>query len=127
MGTLITRLITTSFRYPAAVLAMTAVVVGLGFWSVTHLGVEAFPDLTPNQVQVMASAPGLSSEEIESQVSYPLETAMLGLPRTRGVRSISKAGVSVVTVTFDDDVDLYFARTQVQQRMQDATEALPQG
>jgi cobalt-zinc-cadmium resistance protein CzcA len=88
---------------------------------------EAFPDLTPNQVLVMTAAPGLSAAEIENLISYPIETAMLGLPKTEDVRSTSKPGVSVVTVTFSDDVDLYFARAQVQQRMQDAAMDLAGG
>ncbi|PYP01396.1 MAG: CusA/CzcA family heavy metal efflux RND transporter [Gemmatimonadetes bacterium] len=74
---------------------------------------------------VMIEVPGLSPAEVEQQVTYPIEVAMLGLPRTSDVRSISKVGLSVVTVTFEDAVDLYFARAQVQQRMQDALHALP--
>src|SRR5213076_2286706 len=66
----------------------------------------------------------LSANEVENLISYPMETALLGIPRTQDVRSISKPGVSVVTVTFNDDVDLYFARAQVQQRMQDAAMGL---
>ena len=98
-----------------------------GGWALSTLNVDAFPDLTPNQVQVITVAPGLSPPEVENLVSYPLETAMMGLPRTLGVRSISKAGISVVTVSYDDDVDMYFARAQVQQRMQDAVGSLPAG
>ena len=69
----------------------------------------------------------LSPAEVENLVSYPMETAMMGLPRTQGVRSISKAGISVVTVSYEDDVDMYFARAQVTQRMQDAAGSLPAG
>src|SRR5205823_6226599 len=103
------------------------VLAGAGVWALATLNTDAFPDLTPNQVLVMTEAPGLSQAEVEQEVSYPMEVAMLGLPRTQSVRSISKAGLSVVTVTFEDDVDLYFARTQVQQRMQDAMSQLPPG
>ncbi len=98
-----------------------------GVWAFATLNTDAFPDLTPNQVLVMTEMPGLSAYEVEQQVTYPIEVAMLGLPQTENVRSISKSGVSVVTVTFLDDVDLYFARAQVQQRMQDATARLPAG
>src|SRR6185295_15498824 len=76
---------------------------------------------------VMTEVPGFSPVEVEQQVTYPIEVAMLGLPRTESVRSASKVGISVVTVTFHDDVDLYFARTQVQQRIQDAMARLPTG
>ena len=73
----------------------------------------------------MTTVPGLSPVEVEQQVTYPIEVTMLGLPRTTGVRAISKAGLSVVTVGFEDDVDLFFARAQVQQRVQDARTTLP--
>src|SRR6185436_18563655 len=101
--------------------------VAAGPWAFATLNTDAFPDLTPNQVLVMTEAPGLSPVEVENQVTYPMEVAMLGLPRTTDVRSISKVALSVVTVTFEDDVDLYFARAQVQQRMQDAMMSLPDG
>ena len=115
-----------SIRYRNAVLAATLALVVAGVWAFATLNTDAFPDLTPNQVLVMTEAAGLSPVEVEQQVSYPMEVAMLGLPGTTDVRSISKAGLSVVTVTFDDDVDLYFARAQVQQRMQDAVAQLPE-
>ena len=121
------RLIALALRFRVAVIAITLLLVGVGVWALGNLNVDAFPDLTPNQVQVITVAPGLSPNEVENLVSYPMETAMMGLPRTRGVRSISKAGISVVTVSYDDDVDMYFARAQVTQRMQDATGNLPAG
>ena len=120
-------LIGLSLRYRVAVIAATLVLIAVGSWALSNLNVDAFPDLTPNQVQVISVAPGLSPNEVENLVSYPMETAMMGLPRTLGVRSISKAGISVVTVSYEDDVDLYFARAQVTQRMQDAMGSLPQG
>ena len=100
---------------------------GVGIWAFATLKTDAFPDLTPNQVQVMTTLAGLSPTEIENEVTYPVELSMLGIPRANNVRSISKVGLSVVTVTFDDDVDLYFARAQVQQRMQAAMTSLPSG
>jgi cobalt-zinc-cadmium resistance protein CzcA len=126
-STFIERVIDASIRHRAVVLGATLALTAAGVWAFVTLNTDAFPDLTPNQVLVMTEATGLSPEEVENQVTYPLEVAMLGLPRTTDVRSISKAGLSVVTVTFEDDVDLYFARTQVQQRMQDAMTALPEG
>src|SRR6266545_3246182 len=100
-------LIGLSLRYRVAVIGATLLLIGAGSWALSNLNVDAFPDLTPNQVQVITVAPGL--------------------PRTLGVRSISKAGISVVTVSYEDDVDLYFARAQVTQRMQDAAASLPDG
>src|SRR5687767_250013 len=117
---MIRHLISLSLRFRAAVIGGVLLLVAVGTWAFARINFDAFPDLTPNQVLVMTTAPGLSPVEVENLVTYPMETAMLGLPRIQGVRSLSKAGLSVVTVTFDDDVDLYFARAQVQQRMQDA-------
>ena len=127
MEKLINGLIAFSLRHRAGVVAATLALAAAGVWAFQTLNTDAFPDLTPNQVIVMTSAGSLSPVEVEQQVTYPMETAMLGLPRTIGVRSISKVGLSVVTVTFEDDVDLYFARSQVQQRMQDAATQLPAG
>jgi cobalt-zinc-cadmium resistance protein CzcA len=124
---MIERLIALSLQYRVAVIAATLVLVAAGAWSLASINVDAFPDLTPNQVQVITVASGLSPNEVENLVSFPMETSMMGLPRARGVRSISKAGISVVTVSYEDDVDLYFARAQVQQRMQDAMGSLPDG
>jgi cobalt-zinc-cadmium resistance protein CzcA len=125
--TLIDRLIAASLRHRLVVMGATLALAIAGLWAFMTLNTDAFPDLTPNQVIVMTEAEGLSPVEVEQQVSYPMELAMLGLPRTTDVRSISKAGLSVVTVTFEDNVDLYFARALVQQRMQDAMGQLPAG
>lgn len=126
-GRWIDGLITASIRHRVVVLALTLLMAATGVWAFVTLNTDAFPDLTPNQVLVMTEASGLSPVEVEQQVSYPMEVAMLGLPNTTDVRSISKVGLSVVTVTFSDDIDLYFARAQVQQRMQDAMTQLPPG
>jgi cobalt-zinc-cadmium resistance protein CzcA len=124
---LIDGIIAAAIKYRLAVIGATVLLAAAGLWAFATLTTDAFPDLTPNSVIVMTTASGLSPVETEQQVTYPMEVAMLGLPRTTGVRSISKVGLSVVTVTFDDDVDLYFARAQVQQRMQDAVSQLPAG
>ena len=124
---MIERVIAASLRFRVAVIAGTLILIAAGTWALININVDAFPDLTPNQVQVITVASGLSPNEVENLVSFPMETSMMGLPRTRGVRSISKAGISVVTVSYDDDVDMYFARAQVQQRMQDAVGSLPNG
>src|SRR6476659_10053126 len=127
MGYLVERLIAASIRHRVFVIAATLVAAIAGVWAFATITTDAFPDLTPNQVIVMTTVGGLSPVEVEQEVTHPIEVAMLGLPRSQGVRSISKAGLSVVTVTFDDDVDLYFARAQVQQRVQDAMGQLPAG
>lgn len=125
MGTLIDRLITAALRHRRFVLGATLLLALAGAGSFARLNTDAFPDLSPNQVLVMTTVPGLSPAEVEQQVTYPMEVAMLGIPRTTNVRSISKAGLSVVTIDFEERADFYFARTQVQQRMQDARSSLP--
>jgi cobalt-zinc-cadmium resistance protein CzcA len=127
MNSPINGVIGAAIQHRLAVVGAALLLALAGAWAFVTMKTDAFPDLTPNQVIVMTTAPGLSPYEAEQQVSYPLEIAMLGLPRTTDVRSIAKNGLSVVTVTFEDDVDLYFARTQVQQRMQDAMSQLPPG
>jgi heavy metal efflux system protein len=120
-------LIVAALRFRVAVITGVLVLIMAGVWALANMRLDAFPDLTPNQVQVITTAPGLSPNDVENLVSFPIETVMLGLPRTEGVRSISKAGISVVTVSYDDDVDMYFARALVQQRIQDAMASLPEG
>jgi cobalt-zinc-cadmium resistance protein CzcA len=103
---MIHRLIASALRFRILVIAGVCLLVAAGAWAVANLTVDAFPDLTPNQVDVLTLAPGLSPNEVENLVTYPLETSMMGLPRTMKVQSVSKAGISVVTVSFEDDVDL---------------------
>jgi len=126
MGGLIDRLIGAALHHRAVVLGATGLLAASGVWAFATLNTDAFPDLTPNQVLVMTTVPGFSPVEVEQQVTYPMEVAMLGVPGTTEVRSISKAGLSVVTVGFEDGVDFYFARAQVQQRMQDVRGTLPE-
>ncbi|HEV8599067.1 MAG TPA: CusA/CzcA family heavy metal efflux RND transporter [Gemmatimonadales bacterium] len=126
MGHFIDQLIGAAIRHRRLVIGATAALAALGIRAFATLTTDAFPDLTPNQVLVMTTVPGLSPTEVEQQVTYPMEVAMLGLPRTTEVRSKSKSALSVVTVGFEDGVDFYFARALVQQRMQDARGTLPE-
>ena len=89
MGHLIERLIASALRHRIAVVLTTLILVAAGTRAFATLNTDAFPDLTPNQVLVMTTAPALSPEEVEQQVTYPIEIAMLGLPRTTSVRSMS--------------------------------------
>ncbi len=107
------------------VIALTLVVVGAGIFTLLRLPVDAFPDTTPVQVQVNTNAPALSPLEIEQQITVPVEQAIAGLPSLDEVRSISKFGLSQVTVTFDDGTDIYFARQLVMERLQSVE--LPEG
>jgi cobalt-zinc-cadmium resistance protein CzcA len=100
-------------------------VAGVIAWRV--LPIDAFPDVTNVQVMVLADAPGLASVDVEQRVTFPIEKALQGLPNVRQVRSMSKAGFSQVIVVFEDDVDTYFARQLVFERLQSAKEQLPAG
>jgi cobalt-zinc-cadmium resistance protein CzcA len=100
-------------------------VLGLVAW--TRLPIDAFPDVTNVQVMVLSKAPGLSTEECEQRITYPIEQQMGGLPRVRLVRSLSRAGLSQVVIVFEDSVDPYFARQVVFERLQEARDALPEG
>jgi cobalt-zinc-cadmium resistance protein CzcA len=99
----------------------------LGLWSVSRVPFDAFPDLTGTRVEVITVAPGMAPEDVERLVTYPVEQSLMGLPGAERVRSISKFGLSLVTVPFSDRTDVYFARTLVQQRLADARSALPAG
>lgn len=114
-----------SLRNRFLVLLGTFVFVAWGVHSLSQLPIDAFPDTTPVQVQVNTVAPALSPEEIERQITQPVEVAISGLPRLSGVRSVSKFGLSQVTVTFEDGTDIYFARQLINERL--GTVELPEG
>src|SRR5215211_7924693 len=99
----------------------------VGVFSLRRLPIDAVPDITNNQVQINTVAPALSTEEIEKQVVFPIETALAGIPGLQSTRSLSRNGFSQVTAVFDDDVDIYFARQQVTERLNEARENLPPG
>ncbi|MGH7458095.1 MAG: efflux RND transporter permease subunit [Longimicrobiaceae bacterium] len=108
------------------VLALTALLIGVGVWSMIRLPIDAIPDITNVQVQINTNAPALSPLQVEQQITLPVERAMFGLPELEGLRSISKFGLSQVTVIFEEGTDIYFARQQVQERLQVATEEIPE-
>ena len=125
--TLVERLVAVSLRQRLFVLLCLAAIVATGLVAYRDLPVEAFPDLTNNQVVVVAEAPGLAAIEVEQRVTYPVETALMGAPGAEQVRSISKAGLSIVTIVFEDRVPIYFARQLVSERLGDARHRLPPG
>jgi cobalt-zinc-cadmium resistance protein CzcA len=122
---MINRIIEFALNQRLLIIAMTILVAALGFYSLNNIPIDAFPDVTNVQVQVIAEAPGLSPVESEKLVTAPIEIAMNGLSKLTEVRSISKYGLSVVTVVFEDEVDIYFARQLVLERLQQAKESLP--
>jgi heavy metal efflux system protein len=121
------RIIDSTLAYRWLVLLGILALLAAGGYALYTIPVEAFPDLTPNQVIVVTDAPSLPPTEVEQLVTYPIERAMLGLPNKEEVRSLSKLGLSMVTIVFDDSVGMYFARQQVSERLQQISSTLPRG
>jgi cobalt-zinc-cadmium resistance protein CzcA len=121
------RLMALSLRNRLVVGLGVLVIVGLGAYAVRSIPIDAFPDVTNIQVEVVSTATGMSPLEIEQFVTYPLENAMRGLPGLVMMRSVTKYGLSVVTLVFRDDVDVYFARQQVHERVSETERSLPEG
>ncbi|HEX8028555.1 MAG TPA: efflux RND transporter permease subunit, partial [Vicinamibacterales bacterium] len=124
---LIERIVAASLRQRLFVLLCLAALIVTGVVAYRDLPVEAFPDLTNNQVTVVTEAAGLAASEVEQRVSYPIETALMGVAGAQQVRSVSKAGLSLVTVVFDDAVPVYLARQLVNERVSEARGRLPGG
>jgi len=106
-------------------LALTGALIALGVWSFQRLPIDATPDITNVQVQINTEAPGYSPLEAEQRVTFPIESALSGLPKLDYTRSLSRYGLSQVTVVFEDGTDLYFARQQVAERLQQVKSQLP--
>src|SRR5881397_1172841 len=119
---MINRLIQFALNQRALVLLLTALIVGVGAWSFRRLPIDAVPDITPVQVQVNTPVKALAPAEVEKLVTFPIETAMSGIPDVEEVRSLTKYGLSQVTVTFKDGTDIYWARQRVLERLQEARE-----
>lgn len=118
---MIEKLVTFALQQRVFVIAATLALVVSGWYAVTEVPIEAFPDVQDVQVQVITQAPGLAPEEVERAISLPIERAMSGVPRMTQLRSVSITGLSVVTLTFSDNTDDYFARQQTTEHLQDAT------
>ena len=121
------RLIRFAIAHRWLVMLAIAAVAAVGVYSYQKLPIDAVPDITNVQVQINTSAPGYSPLEAEQRITYPVETAMAGLPNLAQTRSISRYGLSQVTVIFEDGTDIYFARQLVNERIQEAKDKLPPG
>ncbi len=106
-------------------LTLTVLLVIAGLIGLAKIPVDAVPDVSNNQVQVVTSAPALAASEVEKAVTLPVERSMAGIPGLKEIRSVSKLGISLVTLIFHDDVDIYFARQQVNERLIEVREAIP--
>ena len=124
---MLARTIGFSIRQRWFVLAVVTLLCALGVWSATQLPIDAVPDITNVQVQINTEAEGFSPLESEQRITFPLETAIAGLPKLSYTRSVSRYGLSQVTVVFEDGTDIYFARQLVNERIQSARSQLPPG
>ena len=123
---MINALIRFSVSQRLLVLLMVAMLIGAGIYSLRSLPIDAVPDVTNVQVQVLTAAPSLAPLEVERQITFPVEVAMSGLPRIDEIRSVSKFGLSAVTVVFEEGVDIYFARQLVLERLSEARDQIPE-
>ncbi|MDP4174492.1 MAG: CusA/CzcA family heavy metal efflux RND transporter [Bacteroidota bacterium] len=121
------KIISRTLNQKGMIVFLVLVIVACGIYCFTNLPIDAFPDVTNIQVDVVSYANGLSAVEIERAVTYPIEMSMRGLPKVKQMRSVTKFGLSIVTVIFDDDVDIYFARQLVFERLAEAKEVVPKG
>src|SRR5215218_2610773 len=124
---MIERIIEFSIRHRGLVVIATLAAAAFGLFNYTRLLIDAVPDITNVQVQINTEAPGYSPFEAEQRVTYLVETAMAGLPRLEETRSISRYGLSQVTVIFEDGTDIYFARQLIAERIQEVKSRLPPG
>ncbi|MEI9961615.1 MAG: efflux RND transporter permease subunit [Limisphaerales bacterium] len=124
---MLNRLLEFSIRQRMFVLLATFALIGIGVWSALRLPIDAVPDITNVQVQVNTSVPALAPEEIEKLVTFPIENEMAGIPGITELRSLSKFGLSQVTLVFEEGTDIYRSRQLVSERLQTVVEDLPSG
>lgn len=119
------KLITYSIRHKLVIGVLSIALAIWGVWSLIHLPFDSTPDITDNQVQVITQAPSLGAQEVEQYVTTPVEMALANIPRIQERRSISRSGLSVITLVFDDAADIYWARSQVSQVVEQLEKELP--
>ncbi|MBW1852252.1 MAG: efflux RND transporter permease subunit [Deltaproteobacteria bacterium] len=124
---MITKLIQFLIKHKLLIVLGFVGVCVAGVFSLTRLPIDAFPDISPNLVQVFAELEGMAAEEVEQFVTRPVEVAMRGIPGVKKIRSISSLGLSTVNIYFEDDVDIYLARQLVAERLKEAEEGIPEG
>jgi len=124
---MIGRLVDIALHNRLLVVILAVLLMVLGYYSYERLPVDAFPDVSPNLVQIFTVTEGLAPEEVEKYVTFPVEVSMNGLPGLKKIRSISNFGLSVVNLYFEDGMDIYFCRQVVNERLQEAREQIPEG
>ena len=124
---MITQIITYSVKNKLVIGLFTLAIIFAGFWSITKVPIDAVPDITNNQVQIITQAPNLGTEDIEQFVTYPVEIGMANLPGVEEIRSVSRFGLSLVTIVFNDDMGTYLPRQLVAEKLTEVKEAIPTG
>ncbi len=124
---MLNKLVEISLRYKFLVIIIFAVVAAAGWRAVHQVPIDAFPDVTPVQVNIYTESPGLAAEDVEQLLTFPIESGMAGLPKVEQIRSVSLFGLSYVSVYFEDDMDIYFARRLVMERLQEVADRIPEG
>lgn len=123
---MLAKIIKFSITHKVVVGLLTLMLIIWGLWSAFRLPIDAVPDITNNQVQIMTTCPTLAGQEVEQLVTFPIEQCIANVPGVEEIRSISRFGLSVVTVVFGEDVDIYFARQLINERLQEASEQIPE-
>src|SRR6478752_2327709 len=121
------KIIAFSLRNKLIVLLFTLIILGFGILSITQISIGAVPDVTNNQVQVITVSRNLSTQDIEQYITYPVEIEMANLPGIKEIRSISKFGLSVVTLVFEDDMGTYLPRQLIDEKLKSVHEKIPNG
>ena len=124
---MLSNIIKFSIRNKLVVLLFTAFIIGFGLYSLTQIPIGAVPDVTNNQVQVITTSRNLSTQDMEQFITYPVELEMANLPGVKEIRSVSKFGLSVVTIVFDDDMGTYLPRQLIAEKIKTASEKIPNG
>ena len=124
---MLSKIIQFSIRNKLFVLLFTSVIAFFGLYSLTQISIGAVPDITNNQVQVITTSQNLSTQDIEQFITYPIELEMANLPGVVEIRSISKFGLSVVTIVFEDDMGTYLPRQLIAEKIKSASEKIPKG
>ncbi len=124
---MLNNLVEVSLRYKFLVIVVFLVVAALGWRAVTTVPIDAFPDVTPVQVNIYTESPGLAAEDVEQLITFPVESGMAGLQGVKEIRSVSLFGLSYVSVYFEDDMDIYFVRRLVMERLLEVADRIPEG
>ena len=124
---MLSRLVQFSLAQRLFVLLVTLMLAGAGWYALRGLPIDAFPDVSSAQVKIIMKAPGMTPEEVESRIAVPIEVEMLGIPKTKILRSVTKYGLVDVTIDFEDGTDIYWARQQVSERLGGLSASLPAG